>query len=352
MLHRKRLLCLLFALMLFVQPVFAEGEVTEPTVPDIVTAVKAMQTLPADISPLTPVTEEKLFLRGLTTAPLYALSPDGSYDPVLAAALPEDVTAEYAGSFDIPADAQRGYAYRIRLHENARWEDGAAVTAEDAVYSVRKLFENEHTSAHWQFLAGAAAIGSGKLHTGSHILSLKDAGFSGVTDAWNAGYMDFYLDTEGFWGLGAGWKPISDRIRLRDFAMSGGLDEYFVTPAYLYRYYLMDGAISSRDQTEFIGICSEAGKPYTPEDLGILATGEKELILLTQAPMTASTLMQKLEELFLFRSDMADGQLLSYGPYRIISSDTEQILLEPNPHWWGEADPRGYDRICCRKIGT
>ena len=60
--------------------------------------------------------------------------------------------------------------------------------------------------------------------------------------------MDFYLDTEGFWGLGGGWKPISDRIRLRDFAMPGGLDEYFVSPAYLYRYYLMDGAINNRDQ--------------------------------------------------------------------------------------------------------
>lgn len=352
MLHRKRLSTLLFALMLLVQPVFAEGEVTEPTVPDIVTAVKSMQTLPADISPLTPATEEKLFLRGLTTAPLYTLSPDGSWMPLLAAALPEDVTAEYAGSFDIPADAQRGYAYRIQLHENARWEDGTVITADDVVYSVRKLFENEHTSAHWQFLAGAAAIGSGKLHTGSDIISLKDAGFSGVTEAWNAGYMDFYLDTEGFWGLDSGWKPISDRIRLRDFAMPGGLDEYFVTPAYLYRYYLMDGAISSRDQTEFVGICSKAGNPYTSDDLGVLAAGDRELILLTQSPMTAATLMQKLEELFLFRSDAAEGQLLSYGPYRIISSDTEQILLEPNPHWWGEADQRGYDRICCRKIGT
>lgn len=352
MLHRHRLFALLIALLLLVQPVFAESEPSEPTVPDIVTAVKTMQTLPADISPLTPATEEKLFLRALTSVPLYTLDGDGKTVPVLAAALPEDVTADYAGSYDIPAAAERGYAFRIALHDDARWEDGNPVTAQDVVYSVRKLFAHQQTAADWQFLAGASAISSGKLHTGSNIISLRDAGISSVTQAWNAGYMDFYLDTEGFWGLGGGWKPISDRIRLRDFAMPGGLDEYFVTPAYLYRYYLMDGAISSRDQAEFIGIHSKPGAAYTMDDLGIVAEGEKELVLLTQSPMTAATLMQKLDALFLFRSDAAEGQLLSYGPYRMVSADTEQILLEPNPRWWGTSDSRGYDRILCRKIGT
>jgi ABC-type transport system substrate-binding protein len=352
MLHRNRLFALLIALLLLVQPVFAESEPSEPTVPDIVTAVKTMQTLPADISPLTPATEEKLFLRALTSVPLYALDGDGKTVPVLAAALPEDVTADYAGSFDIPAAARRGYAYRIPLHADARWEDGTAVTAQDVVYSVRKLFAHQQTAADWQFLSGAVAVTSGKRHTGSNIISLRDAGFSSVTEAWSAGYVDFYLDTEGFWGLGGGWKPISDRIRLRDFAMPGGLDEYFVSPAYLYRYYLMDGAINNRDQAEFIGIPSVSGAAYTIEDLGILATSEKELIVLTQTPMTAATVIQKLDALFLFRSDAAEGQLLSYGPYRTVSADTEQILLEPNPHWWGASDIRGYDRILCRKIGT
>ena len=350
MLHQNRFFALLIALLLLVQPVHAESEPSEPVVPDIVTAVKTMPSLPADISPLTPATEEKLFLRSLTSVPLYSIGSDGSRLCVLASAFPEDVTAEYAGSFDIPAAAQRGYAYRIVLHADARWEDGNPVTAEDVVYSVRKLYSEKITADNWQFLAGAAAIKSGKLHTGSDIISLRDAGFASVTEAWGAGHMDFYLDTEGFWGLGSGWKAISDRIRLRDFAMPGGQDEFFVTPAYLYRYYLMDGAISSRDQAEFIGINSKPGAAYTLDDLGIVATGTKALVIVTQQPMTAATLMQKLDELFLFRSDC--DQLLSYGPYRMVSADTQQILLEPNPHWWGEADSRGYDRIVCRKIGT
>ena len=352
MLHAKRFFCLLFAMMLLVQPVFAGEAASEPVQPDIRTAVKSMQSLPATISPMTPSTEEKVFLRSLTSVPLYTVTGDGIWEPVLAAALPEDVTAAHHGTFGIPSGAQRGYAYSITLQENACWEDGTAITAEDILFSVRKLFENESTAGDWLFLSGAAAIRDGKQHPGSEIVSLREAGFSSVTAAWNAGYTDFFVDTDGFWGLGNGWKAVSDRIRLRDFAMPDGLDEYFVTPAYLYRSYLMDGAISSRQQPDFIGVWSVPGKVYDMDDLGILATGEKELVLLMQKPITARTLMQKLESLFLLRSGEDADTLLSYGPYRIASADPEEILLERNHNWWGEADSRDYHRILCRKIGS
>ena len=344
MLHLRKVLCICFTALLLAQPVFAE---TEPAPePDIVTAVREVQTVPTDFDPLAAPD----WLLRLISAPLYAMSTDGSWTPVLAAALPEDVTGSHAGKSGIPAAAERGYAYRIALDEAACWEDGTPITADDYLYSVRKLFENEKTAENWLFLANASAICSGKPQVGSDIVSLRDAGFSGTGEAWAAGYTEFYLDTEGFWGLGGGWKSVSDRTRLRDFAMPGGLDEYFVTPAYLYRYYLMDGAVSSYYQTEFIGICRTPGAALTTEDLGIIKKSDHELILLLQEPLTPSTLMQKLESLLLFRE--GNQGVLSCGPYRIVSADKSHILLEENPRWHGAADPRGYDRILFREIGT
>ncbi len=342
MLHLRKALCICFTALLLAQPVFAE---TEP-VPDMVTALHPVEKIPTDFDPRTAPD----WLKKLTAASLFALDADGNWTPVLASALPEDVTANHAGTYGIPGNAARGYAYRILLDEQARWEDGTPITGEDYVNSIRAAFENPKTAENWLFLANASAIRSGKLQPGSDIVSLRDAHFSGIGEAWAAGYTEFYLDTEGFWGLGGGWKSVSDRIRLRDFAMASGLDEYFVTPAYLYRYYLMDGAISSYYQTEFIGICRTPGDAMTIEDLGLVQVSDHEIHLLLQEPLTPSTLMQKLESISLFREN--GDTPLSYGPYRIVSATKTEILLEPNPHWHGGADPRGYDRILCQKIGS
>lgn len=346
MLHLRKALCICITALLLAQPVLAETTLPTGQEADIVTALYEVENIPADFDSRTFPD----WLRNLTTAPLFSLNSNGNWTPVLASALPEDVTENHAGTYGIPGKAQRGYAYRILLNENACFEDGTPITAENYVNSIRALFEDSKTAGNLLFLANASAIRSGKHHPGSDIISLNDAGFTGIGEAWSAGYTEFYLDTEGFWGLGGGWKSVSDRIRLRDYAMAGGLDEYFVSPAYLYRYYLMDGAISSYYQTEFIGICRTPGEAMTIDDLGIVKVDDHEIILLLQEPLTPSTLMQKLETLPLFW-DHHDS-FLSYGPYRIVSATKNELLLEPNPYWYGSADPRGYDRIFCQKIGS
>ena len=360
MLQIRKALCIFLMALLLVQPVFAETEAaTETPEPDIVTAVRTMALLPGNWSPLSPKTAEKQWLQQLTTAPLYAMAESGTWTPVLAEALPENVTAAYAGSYGIPADAQRNFAYRILLSADACWEDGTPITADDCLFSICTLLQNPETSENWTFLANAASILDGKRKPGRDIVSLRDAGFSGISDAWAAGYTEFYVDTDGFWGLSGGWKSVSDRIRQRDYAMPPWLDEAFVTPAYLYSRYLMNGAESSYYQNEFVGICKTPGSPLTMKDLGLIKVSDQELVLILQSPATASTLMQQLEALFLFRADRwseAYGTAVehyhSYGPYRITSASHQQIMLEPNPNWWGDPDPRGYDRILCQKIGT
>lgn len=333
MLHIKKLLCALLTALLLVQPVFAETQTPTEPQPDIVTAVFEIDTLPVDISPAAA----PQWLWDLIAAPLYAVE-NGAFSPVLADSLPEDVTAEFTGNYGIPEDAARGYAFRIFLRADVRREDGSPITAGDWAAAIRDDLQS------WTALANAQPILDKKQHPGNQIVSLKAAGFSGIAEAWEAGHAEFYVDMSGFWGLSSGWRAISDRTRMRDFAMPGHLEEAFVSPSYIYRNYLMDGGESSHFQRDFLGICTVPGAAYTPEDLGLIEERDDSFILIFQKPTTLSTVASKLAGLVL------PGRL-SYGPYRITSAGTE-LLLEPNPHWWGGPDPRGYDRILCRKIDS
>ncbi len=359
MLHLKKTLWLLLAMLLLVQPVFARnessGEPTQPPEPDIISAVHQVTELPSNWSPLSPWTAQRQFLLDLTTAPVYTLSHDGTWQPILAGSLPEDVTKDYAGTYGIPAYAQGGYAYRIRLSRDACWEDGLAITADDYIFSIRKLLEDEENRPNWTFLAGAEAILAGSFRPGEEIVSLRDAQLFNVHDALAAGHRDLYVDTTHFWGLDAGWQSISSRSRLQDLAMPDGMDERFVSPAYLYVRYLSDGAESSRFQSSFVGVRKASLEVMTMDDLGLLKTDPYEIVLLLQEPLAPSTLMQKLEKLFLFREsywskDFATSAetYCAYGPYRITSSDSSQIILEPNPNWWGTPVRDDFDRIICR----
>ena len=53
----------------------------------------------------------------------------------------EDVTAEYAGEYAVPADATEQYAYKITLRDTLKWDDGTAITAEDFVYTMKEQLD-------------------------------------------------------------------------------------------------------------------------------------------------------------------------------------------------------------------
>ena len=212
MLQLKRFSSLFLVLLLLAQPVFAE-EPTEPVQPDIISAIRIVEALPSSWSPLAPAATEIQWLLDKTTAPVYALTDTGVWEPVLASALPEDVTADYAGTYGIPSDAQGSFAYRILLNSDTCWEDGDAITAEDYVFSIQKLLEDEENRANWTFLANAEAVLSGAAKPAEEIISLRSATFTSMQEAIAAGHADFYIDTTHFWGLEGGWRSISDRSR-------------------------------------------------------------------------------------------------------------------------------------------
>ena len=83
---------------------------------------------------------------GYTVTPFYGFwmneTKDG-YDivPELAAEFPVDVTAAYAGNavYGVPADATEGYAWQVKMRDNATWEDGTPITARDVEYTLQQF---------------------------------------------------------------------------------------------------------------------------------------------------------------------------------------------------------------------
>ncbi len=101
-------------------------------------------------NPHTWESNEDSYIMSYTQIGLYdfALKADKSgYEivPEMAAGMAVDVTGTYKGEFGIPADAKDGdgYAYKIPLNQNAKWDDGTAITAEDWVYSTQQLLSAE-----------------------------------------------------------------------------------------------------------------------------------------------------------------------------------------------------------------
>ena len=326
---------------------------TEPTDATASAAVCYMDTLPGNWSIESPQTPEKEYLRQLTAPSLYTVTGGDVTSGI--AALPEDVTAAYRGTYGVPADADRGYAFRITLDSNACWEDGAEVSADDVLFTVETLLNSESCAADYLWLAGAEEFTQGWERETEKVVSLEDAGFDSVSAAREAGYSRFYVDLARFWGLEAGWSGSDSRVRVLDYAMPAGLNEMYVTAGYLYRQYLADGASYDYLQPEFVGVSAEPENRMTMEDVGLLKTGDKEFVVIAREPVTAAVVTVRLSKLCLLVQELhveaygaSAGTYSAYGPYRIVSASAEEIVLERNAFWRGDTAAYPADRIVCR----
>lgn len=150
--------------------------------------------------------------------------------PVMAAADPVDVTAEYAkdNSWGIEGETS-GYAFRIALNRHAKWENGEVINADDYIYSLKALldpkFQNYRASDYY---AGTNAI-----------YGAKDYFYSGQTTYLSA--VEVVGDTqEGYEGL------YFDASNVTAFAnLMGGTD---LAKLANYKGYFTDGETNYYDQ--------------------------------------------------------------------------------------------------------
>lgn len=345
----KQLLALVLSLLLLALPVAAsETETAAPatevpeTLPPIFVGVARLPAIPENWDPLGAESDGKQELLELISEPIFRLEA-GMPVPAQAAALPADVTEEFSGQYGIPANAVRNYAFAISIREGASWENGKPVTAEDWYYTVEQLLKQERFPLE---IANYRAYLREETEPAQEIVSLMEAGFSSVEEAENAGHQDFYVETEVFWGLDdTGWFRITDRTRLFDAAIPSGCEEMFVTPAYLYHKYLAGGSLAMF-QREFVGLPVEEGAKLGWDQVGLLLQ-EDRLVLILQEPAAPEFVALSMTGLYPVekQSHNSNAAVTSCGPYRVSEAAAGALLLEPNPHWSGEAAE--FERVRC-----
>jgi len=308
--------------------------------------------IPASWNPMKEGSPASDLILSLTADRLYHLAPDGSsLTPSLADGLPQDVTAEYAGSLGIPADAVRGYAFRINLEPQAQWEDGSPLTSEDLRFTIQMMTEEDLLNIDFAEIAAAE-------DKSAPILSLKDAGFSSLEEAQNAGYTEFYVDTLRFWGLDAGWVSVTDRSRLKDTAIPSGITEMYVSGAYLFSRYLGNTGSLSHLQADFLGI--RPGSQSLPaEGIALVTPDDHTLLLVLSAPTAPEVLALKLSVVipvpaarFAGNYATSPATYRACGPWRIASLGDGVMELVPNEYCLGKIPGFTGDLIYLKEIGS
>ncbi|UKI15237.1 MAG: ABC transporter substrate-binding protein [Clostridiales bacterium] len=68
--------------------------------------------------------------------------------PVMAESEPVDITKELksVAKWAIPESAEKGYAYKIALNKNAKWDDGTVINADTYVESMKRLLNSDYVN--------------------------------------------------------------------------------------------------------------------------------------------------------------------------------------------------------------
>ncbi len=299
----------------------------------------------------------------------------------MAAELPQDVTAEYVGRFGVQ-EGETAKAWRIALNQDATWETGEKITADDYVYSMQQQLnpkmKNRRADSYY---AGDLIIVNAKnyLYAGETAYSLITDTAENLVAAGN----DVYLDMD-FWGIvGAPdeqgnaapkYVSINDETKYRDAAVEEGADEDWVSAKYLFDNYLAEGAPYNSYQASYL-YTAEIAPETAWEDVGLVKIDDYTIDLILEKPMeepafympyhlSSNWLVYKpmYEELKVFTA--ADGSeaaseeeaasvtskymkdvetSISYGPYKITYFELDkQISYERNPEWYGYRDGKHY----------
>lgn len=254
-------------------------------------------------SPLTWQTNEDAYILDYTTMGLYCFTLNSDLTgwtivPEMAAAAPEDVTADYVGQFGI-TKGETAKAWRIALNPQAYFSNGQPIDADTYLYSFQQLLDRR--------LAGSRAA---ELCQGDFAIAGAKEYYAG-TGAWEdvgilkTGQFEIVLITA---------RPVAQ-------------PEFYV-PYYLQASYLVCPSLW------------ESCKQYWDAD-GNLLSGD-----CPEAATITSTYCTSLET------------SVSCGPYTLIAFDPgQQLTLERNFTWYGYMDGLHLgqyqaDTISCRIISN
>lgn len=328
---------------------------------------------------------------GYTVSTFYGFwmneTKDG-YDIVceLAEELPVDVTANYAGNaaYGVPADATEGYAWQIKMREDAVWEDGTPITAHDVEYTLQQFLNPEMKNYRASlFYTGGTALANAEAYYNSSTdgeAVPTPAASAGLTMAdLSVGEDGQYVDAEGnpayfawtikldylggyslqeyggameldtYYALydmdnGAGYIPVTDEAI--DLLLSFTSSDYWgnETRDDLINYVYCEATVDTTITWEQVGYVED--DPYTftivlknPTSLLEYEMNIDNLLLVHEGLYEAN----KTETGGIIKSAYGTGvdKFCSYGPYKIVKyQEGKQIVFEKNESWFGYSDSR------------
>ncbi len=345
--------------------------------------------MPAGWNPHTYQTEDDSVYFDYTTDSLYRLffndeihplegrEPFDGYVivPSMAADFPVDVTEEVKAShpqFNIPESATSGYAWKVKLRDGLKWDDGTPITAQDFVDSLERCLRPEllnYRSSDYNRGTYAVVNAENYALSGNPVFqSFAEAGTTYADFIANGGTDDqVAVDMNGFWGITGSdsrfnWGYITDDTMVRDPAVAEGEDEDYVSAKYLWDNYLgPDGGYAGTGyDLEFAGTITypyEAG--YSFDNVGLFVSGDNELTFVYANALEGFYLMTYgMGTQYLVKTDLYDANLketesasgsvwsstygtgmdtsVSYGPYKMSEFQADKLMhFTKNENWWG-----------------
>lgn len=306
--------------------------------------------------------------------------------PEMAAELPVDVTKEYAGNPDwnVPAEAEVGYVYKIALNEKAVWEDGTPINADTYIYSMQQQLNPEMQNHRADsYYTGALTMTNAKAYV--YQGQTKPVTLNEYITAEGLDGMDALLEKVGTEPGLVNWKYSFGEMfdaasgewkseGFEDKVVEAGVDlnrlkELFVEKVTSW------GESEEKALTFFM---DEAQINYTfPEvaweTVGLQKTGDYEMTLFLDKPLVGFYLYYNLGGNWIVKEDLYEANkrkvegdelvsstyatsvetTVSYGPYKLAQFQDDKIIeLVKNESWYGYSDGRHEGRYQTTRIFT
>ena len=307
--------------------------------------------------------------------------------PDFALEMPQDVTAEYAGNeiYGIPADAAEGYAWKVVMRQDARWEDGTPISAADVEYSLQQYLNPEMKNFRASsFFSGSLGLANAyayyqndraggvnySLATDNEALTMADFtpgedgqyadadgnkayfGWTAVIDNdWVGGealaeYVD-YMTEETAGGLEAlanedGYIPVTEESYSLLYSFTGSDDWGNEAEENLINYLFYEDGIVAEMPWENVGFVKDDDYTFT-------------LVLANQC--SEFDFLYNIGGLYLLKEDLYEAgkqetggvvkssygtavdKYSSYGPYKVaVYQADKQIKMVKNENWYGYTD--------------
>lgn len=320
------------------------------------------------------------YLTDYTELPLWNLvlndTADGyEWADEMAVGEPEDVTLEYVNDtkWNIPSDATEGYAWRITLNPNAKWEDGTQINADSYIYSMKQILNpemnNYAASNYYTLLPIFNAENYYKSGQGAVKKIVTDLTTEETAEYGDSPlFISFTQPTSAFSGYsGSDYYPGSESLYVNeagdDLMEKYGAEDYIPVTSEIIadiNYMLMNfwGEDSVQEDSYLkMAFYEQEIPPTSFEDVGFFKTGDYELTIILYNPLTPYFFKYNCDTLALVNETKYEAgktqtgdmiktnygtsldTYMSFGPYKLVSFQPDKEWhVTRNENWYGWTD--------------